>query len=178
MKALISDILNKHWLLVATAAVLPCIGYMNYAFRPRLLRWADVDVGEGCVIHPGIEITRGPLSFGNNTFVNTDTRFECTGGIRIGSYCQIGPRTSFETVTHSLEPVMGQHRPLSSNPIIIEDYVWIGSNAIILAGVTIGRGSVVAAGAVVTEDVPDYTLVAGVPARIIRQIERPDNDEG
>jgi acetyltransferase-like isoleucine patch superfamily enzyme len=172
MKALISDILDKHWLLVSSAAVLPCIAYVNHTLRPRLLRWADVDVGEGCVIHPGIEITRGPLSFGNNTFINTDTRFECTGGIHIGAYCQVGPRTSFETVTHSLEPIMGQHRPVSAKPIVIGDYVWIGSNAIILAGVTIGEGSVVAAGAVVTEDVPSYTLVGGVPARAIREIKR------
>jgi maltose O-acetyltransferase len=170
----VSDIFDKRWVLMAIAATLPCIDYFNHTMRPRLLRWAGVDVAEGCVIHPGIEITRGPLSVGKNTFINTDSRFECTGGIQLGAYCQIGPRTSFESVTHSLEPIVGQHRPVSSEPIVIEDYVWIGSNAIVLAGVTIGEGSVVAAGAVVTENVPAFTVVAGVPARVIRNIDVPE----
>lgn len=175
MRSLIADILKKQWLLLFIAKTLPCIDYFNHTMRPYLLKWAGVEVSAGCVVHPGIEITSGPLQIGNNSFINNDVRFECTGCVHIGSFCQIGPRVSFETVTHPLELVANQHRPVLSKPISVEDYVWIGSSAIILAGVTIGRGSVVGAGAVVTKDVPAYSLVVGNPARVLRQINNSGN---
>ena len=70
-------------------------------------------------------------------------------------------------LSHNSEGVRG----VNSGPIIVEDYAWIGAGSIILQGVRIGKGSVVAAGAVVNKDVEAYTLVGGVPARFIRQLE-------
>ena len=105
------------------------------------------------------------------TFINSEVRFGAPSAeISIGRNCAIGPRVSFETVNHGIrwEPEIG--RETHAKPIVVEDEVWIGSGAIILQGVTIGRGSIVAAGSVVTTDVPSFVLVGGVPARQIRDI--------
>ena len=97
-------------------------------------------------------------------------------GIRevyIGDHVMIGPNTLITTVNHPLTP-MGRRRHLGiAKPVRIGNDVWIGGNVTILPGITIGNNVVVAAGAVVTKDIPDNTLVGGVPARKIRDI---DND--
>ena len=144
---------------------------MNDTMRPRLLRRAGVDVGRGCVILPGFEMTGGSIKLGQNCFINTNVRFESTGGIQLGAFCQVGPRVCFETVSHPLPPVLNQHRSVIAAPIVIGDYVWVAANATILPGVTIGEGAVIAAGAVVTKDVAAYTVVGGVPAKLLRQVE-------
>lgn len=115
---------------------------------------------------------------GRGTHINHEAYFDCHRPIAIGSFCDIGYRTTFVTAGHELVSDFASVRPLSdaaSKPITVEDFVWIGANATVLPGVTIGRGSVVAAGAVVTRDVEPYTLVAGVPARKVRSLSvRPD----
>lgn len=91
--------------------------------------------------------------------------------IRIGDNVMIGPNTLITTVGHPLSP-LGRRRHLGiAKPVVIGDDVWIGGNCTILPGVTIGHNAVVAAGAVVTKDVPDNCVVGGVPARVIKQIE-------
>lgn len=91
--------------------------------------------------------------------------------IEIGSNVMIGPNTLISTVNHPLTP-MGRRRHLGiAKPVRIGDDVWLGGNVTILPGVRIGNNVVVAAGAVVTKDVPDNTLVGGVPARKIRTLE-------
>lgn len=167
---------RKRVLLAALAASLPDSDFANVSIRPRLLKWADVTAGRGLDIGPGFDINSGSLSFGHEVFVNNGCRFECTAGIQIGSYCQIGPRVSFETVTHELELAIFSHRPSIRKAIKIDNHVWIGANAVILPGVIVHEGAVIAAGAVVTEDVPAYTVVGGVPARIIGRIERPTTE--
>lgn len=91
------------------------------------------------------------------------------GGITIGDGVMIGPKVSLITGGHPL-PLAERREHLSFAPITIEDDVWIGTAAVITQGVTIGAGAVVAAGAVVTHDVPAGTMVAGVPARVIKTI--------
>jgi acetyltransferase-like isoleucine patch superfamily enzyme len=80
----------------------------------------------------------------------------------------IGPKVNLITTNHPIDPA--QRRATISNRIVIKKNAWIGANATILAGVTVGENSVVAAGAVVSKNVPDNTIVGGIPARIIRSI--------
>lgn len=110
-------------------------------------------------------------SFGENVFVNQGCTFMDKGGIRIGNGVMIAPKVILITGGHPL-PLDERREYLSLAPIVIEDDVWIGAGATITQGVTIGAGAVVAAGAVVTRDVPAHTLVAGVPARVIKTIDQ------
>ncbi len=107
---------------------------------------------------------------GKDCFLNSHIRFGCNAKIEISDRVAIGPNVSFETANHSLVAIDGQ-RPVSAQSIQVHEDVWIGAGAIILPGVTIQRGAVVAAGAVVAHDVKAYTLVGGVPARILKEID-------
>ena len=91
--------------------------------------------------------------------------------VHIGDYCMIGPNTLITTVNHPLSPAKRRAHGAIAKPVTIGDDVWIGGNCTILPGVTIGNNVVVAAGAVVTKDVPDNVVVGGVPAKVIRTIE-------
>ncbi|WP_420643425.1 acyltransferase [Candidatus Leptofilum sp.] len=148
----------------------PNLDLFNFYYRPWLLRWAGAKIADSVAIMPGIEVTQGKLTVGKEVFINSDCRLACGGGIEIGTYCQISPRVSFETVGHALHPVEDGKRGSESAPIKVEDHAWIGTGVILLPGVTVGEGAVVAAGAVVTKDVPAQTVVAGVPARVIRHL--------
>jgi maltose O-acetyltransferase len=96
--------------------------------------------------------------------------------VYIGNHVMIGPNTLITTVGHPLSPKARRGYMAKAAPVRIANDVWIGGNVTILPGVTIGNNVVVAAGAVVTKDVPDNSLVGGVPARLIREIEN-DVDE-
>ena len=89
----------------------------------------------------------------------------------MGDWVMIGPHVLISTVNHPLSPRRRRNRLCAAKPVHIGGDVWIGGNATILPGVTIGNGSVVSAGAVVTKDVPPMTVVAGVPARVVKEIE-------
>jgi acetyltransferase-like isoleucine patch superfamily enzyme len=106
---------------------------------------------------------------GNNVFVNQNCTFYDLGGLDIADDVMIGPNVSIITAGHPLAP--SQRRTFTiGKPIVIEKGVWIAAGATIIGGVTVGENSVVAAGSVVTRDVPPNTLVGGNPARIIRSI--------
>lgn len=92
--------------------------------------------------------------------------------VRIGDYVMIGPNTLITTVNHPLSPAKRRDHIGQAKPVTIGDDVWIGGSCTILPGVTIGSNVVVGAGAVVTHDVPDDSVVLGVPARVVRTIER------
>ena len=109
------------------------------------------------------------ISFGKNVFINAGCRFQDQGGITIGDGVLIGHNVILATANHALEP--SKSRKLNYAPIKICDNAWIGSNSVILQGVTVGEWSVVAAGAVVTKDVEPFTVVGGIPAKFIRKIE-------
>lgn len=91
------------------------------------------------------------------------------GEVRIGDNCMLGPNVGIYTAGHSIEP-LGRNKSGYTIPINIGNDVWVGGNCVILAGVTIGDNSVVAAGSIVTKDVPKNTVVAGNPARVIKEI--------
>jgi maltose O-acetyltransferase len=110
---------------------------------------------------PG-QIRRTGVSLGANSRINRDCMIDVRGGVTIGDNVSISPQVAISTAAHSA--VDPQFR-VEIRPVAIEDNVWIGMRATILGGVTLGRGSVVAAGAVVTKDVPPLTVVAGIPAK-------------
>lgn len=118
------------------------------------------------------------ISIGQNVFINQNCTFYDLGGLTIGDEVMIGPNVSIITTGHPLEP--SKRRAITiGKPIVIERNVWIAAGAIVIGGVTIGENSVVAAGAVVTKDVPQNTLVGGNPAQIIRTInDREEVGEG
>lgn len=108
------------------------------------------------------------IKIGKNVFLNTGCSFQDRGGINIGDGALIGMNVTIATLNHGL-PLETRSTTYSS-PVVIGKNVWIGSNATILPGVTIGDNSVVAAGAVVTKDVPENTVVVGVPAKAVKTI--------
>ncbi|UUX35071.1 DapH/DapD/GlmU-related protein [Fundicoccus culcitae] len=108
------------------------------------------------------------IQFGENVFINASVHMQDQGGIKIGNNALIGHQVVLATLDHDLEP--SKRGNLHPAPIVIEEDVWIGANATILKGVTIGKGSVVAAGCVVNKDVPPYSVVGGIPARVIKNL--------
>ena len=143
--------------------------------RYFLLRLAGMNIKEKCKISGRLTVRPigaiQNISVGNGVFLNTEIRFGCKDQILIGSNVMIGPRVSFETVNHDLLSTDNQGRKAFTKPIVVEDNVWIACGAIILPGVTIRKGAIVAAGAVVNKDVEAYTIVGGVPAKFIKSIQ-------
>ena len=111
------------------------------------------------------------LEFGDQVDVGEFTHIRANGGIRIGSRVLIAANVTITTRAHPVE--LPRWSVTKDAPIVIEDDVWIGAGAVLLPGVTIGKGAVVAAGAVVTASVDPFTVVAGVPARPIKTIPTP-----
>jgi acetyltransferase-like isoleucine patch superfamily enzyme len=110
------------------------------------------------------------IVIGNNFYANAGCHL--LGSITIGNNVQIGPQVVFWGRDHGMKKdILINRQPHNLQPIVIQDDVWIGAHATILKGVTIYEGAVVAAGAVVTKDIPPYAIVAGVPAKIIKYRE-------
>lgn len=109
------------------------------------------------------------ITIGKNVFINACCCFQDQGGITIGDGALIGHKVVLATLNHGLSPD-GRHTNYPA-PIVIGKNVWIGSNATVLQGVTIGDNAVIAAGAVVTKDVPENAVMGGVPAKIIKTID-------
>lgn len=108
------------------------------------------------------------IAVGENVFINACCHFQDQGGVTIGDGCQIGHNVVFATLNHGLAPEERRHT--FPAPIVLGKNVWVGSNATLLQGVTVGDNAVIAAGAVVTKDVAANTVVGGVPAKFIKQI--------
>lgn len=110
------------------------------------------------------------MQIGKWVFINHDTNFSTPHGMKIGNFVMIGPYCLFASIHHKFDdwrrPMLLQ-KPVM-RPIVIQDDVWIGAKVTVLGGVTIGRGAIVAAGAVVTRDVEPYSIVGGVPAHHIK----------
>ena len=105
---------------------------------------------------------------GKRVFINAGCQFQDQGGIEIGDDVLVGPQTIIATLNH--DPAPDKRGGMFAKPVVIGDKVWLGARVTICPGVTIGEGAIVGAGAVVTKDVPPRTVVAGVPARIIKEL--------
>ena len=125
----------------------------------------------GTVVNPPFQIDFGPHTFiGKHVFINRDCFFVDIGGIYIEDHVLIGPRAMLISVGHEEEPAKRRNLVLKS--VHIKHGAWLGANVTINPGVTVGANAIVGSGAVVTKDVPANTVVAGVPARILRPIRQ------
>ena len=115
------------------------------------------------------------IKLGKNVFINHGCSFLDLGGITIEDDVLIGPKVNLITENHPVNPA--ERKNLNLGKIHIYRNVWIGANATILPGVTIGENSIVAAGAVVNKDIPANTIVGGIPARFIKSISTSENKQ-
>lgn len=109
------------------------------------------------------------IKIGKNVFINSGCCFQDQGGIELGDGCLIGHQVVIATLNHDLSP--NSRGSMTPAKVTLCKNVWVGAHATILPGVTVGDNAVIAAGAVVTKDVPANTVVAGVPAKIIKTID-------
>jgi acetyltransferase-like isoleucine patch superfamily enzyme len=168
--------------IAATARFHPGADVQNLCRRPE-----NIDVGENSHVRGELLLywEGGEIRIGAWSYVGHGSRVWSRDSIRIGDYVLISHGVDIhDTNAHPLdwrqrrkdiEAVLGgrtaeRPRDIAHAPVVIEDDVWIGAKATVLKGVRIGRGAVVAAGAIVTRDVPAFSLVAGNPARVIRTL--------
>lgn len=149
---------------------LPRIRFIN-TWRNLLLRWWGTKTHPRCIFFPSVKIwAPWNLETGKGVAVDENVDLYNVAPIRLGHFVSISRRAFLCTASHDISSLQ---RPLTYKPIIVGNGVWIGAEAIICPGVTIGDGAVIAAGAVVTKDVPAWTVVGGNPAKFIK--ERPVN---
>lgn len=148
---------------------------------------AGIEIGAGTLVMHGAvlhvynfrELPHAGIRIGRNSLIGEYTIIRGQGGVTLGDRVYTSPHTQIIAVNHIFDnPARSfTEQGITAEGIVIEDDVWLGSGAIITDGVRIGRGAVVAAGAVVTRDVLPYTVVGGVPARILRPIAPSSTQE-
>lgn len=147
--------------------------------RRAILATLVGSLGEGAEVRAPLYVDYGyQITIGPRTFVNFGAVMLDVARISIGADVQIGPNVQLLTPTHPLDAELRRAKWEAAEPITIGDNVWLGGGVIVCPGVTIGENTVVGAGAVVTRDLPPNVVAAGVPARVVRQIQSssPDSD--
>lgn len=144
----------------------------DYELQLKTLKELFGTTGQHVYIQPNFNCDNGKnIHVGEDFLANYNVTILDIAPVYIGDYCLIGPNTLITTVGHPLTPKGRREKKANSKPVKIGNDVWIGGNCTILPGVEIGNNVIVAAGAVVTKDVPDNCVVGGVPAKIIKEIE-------
>lgn len=178
---------SSGWLLVGKQVSIRYAGYLqagkeliiedyaeiNARSTQKIILGNRVTIGKYAIIRPGNLYGGEPgegLVVGDHSNIGPYCYIGCSGHISIGNNVMISPRVSIYAENHVFDNTDAtiKSQGVKKEKVVIEDDCWIASNSILLAGVTIGKGSVVAAGSVVTQDVPPYCVVAGVPARVIK----------
>ena len=137
--------------------------------RTLLGQITETEIAESTVLFPPFHTNVGVnIKLGKNVFINHACSFLDLGGIRIEDHVMIGPRVNITSENHPVDPLT--RKTMVPGAVLIQENAWIGAGATILPGVTVGKNAVVAAGAVVTKDVPPNTVVAGVPAKVVKQL--------
>ena len=137
------------------------------AVKLMALRFAGARVGRGCALHHGLAARASSgISIGADCWIAENVSLDGRGGLEIGDHVLIGSGVQIWTAQHDWRSADFAYE---SAPVGIGDRAWVNTRSIVLPGVTIGEGAVVAAGAVVTKDVPPWTLVGGVPATVLGQ---------
>jgi acetyltransferase-like isoleucine patch superfamily enzyme len=137
--------------------------------RARIYRAAGIRTAT-TEIRPGVFFRDCEVSLGKGTLINHRCYFSSWAPIAIGANCDVASEAMFGTVSHEIGSPSRRAGPLRAEPISVGDGCWIGARAVVLPGVRIGAGCIVAAGAVVTSDCPPNVLVAGVPATVRREL--------
>lgn len=155
--------------LMQFAFALPRYDFCNF-LKKMFLQAMGAKIGKRVIFYPGVWIATGRnLIVGDDVDFSKDVLVTTSGGVTIGDRTLIGYRTQILSANHNI-PKVGEPIPVSGDvfkPVVIEKDVWIGASCVILPGVTIGEGAIVAAGSVVTKDVASNTIVGGVPAKTI-----------
>jgi maltose O-acetyltransferase len=151
--------------------------YLGGRLRSMIMRLLGFQIAHGTVFMDTPKLTgRGNifqrLTVGEDCYFNIGCHFELGGNLQIGNCVSLGHEVLLLTSSHKFGPSSQRTGPIFNQGVCIQDGVWIGSRSTILPGVTIGKGSVVAAGSVVVHDVLPDTLVGGVPARPIRNLDK------
>ncbi len=150
------------------------VGHLpSHCLRRFFYRVAGIKIGKGSTIHMGLKLYYPKnIQIGRDSLIGEDCVLDGRDKLVIGNHVDIASQVMIYNSEHDIND---PHFSPISAPVKIEDYVFIGPRVIILPGVNIGRGAIVAAGAVVTKDVPPFTIVGGVPARTIgqRQLKNP-----
>lgn len=136
-------------------------------------RYDGVDIAKHVPIYSGLQWWKGPFVVEEGSTIGFDCHIDCRRGVHIGKRVCMATGVKIWTLHHDYNDI---HFKCVGGPVYIGDFSWICSYSIILPGVTIGKGAVVAAGAVVTKDVAPYTIVGGVPAKVIGRRERNEYD--
>lgn len=161
MRAFFSEL--RIWICNSVISCVPSRRLRMWFYRKHM----RFQIAEGAAIHlETYFFAAAGLEMGKNSVINRGCWVDTRGLVKIGDNVSISPLVVILTADHDLNSNCFAGRTRS---VEIEDYVWVGARATILPGVSIGRGAVVAAGAVVTKDVPDFAIVAGVPARTVGQ---------
>ncbi|MBC9820424.1 sugar O-acetyltransferase [Terrabacter sp. MAHUQ-38] len=143
--------------------------------RRELLGAIFGSVGERPILNSPFNAGFGSnVHIGDDFYGNVNLTFVDDVEIRIGDGVMIAPNVTLTTTGHPVHPARRVDFARFSEPIVIEDKVWIGSNAVVLPGVRIGYGSVIGAGSVVSNDIPPMVVAVGVPARVLRPISDDD----
>jgi maltose O-acetyltransferase len=146
--------------------------------RTALMRCAGLSIGRGTVVGGTIRISgKSHLEIGRDCWINVGCRIDTSASVTIGNGVALAHEVMILTNTHEVGAADRRAGALTNRPVTIGDGVWLGARSIVLPGVTVGAGAIVAAGAVVTVDVEPDTVVGGVPARVIRQLP-PDDVSG
>ncbi|MCA6514681.1 MAG: acyltransferase [Chitinophagaceae bacterium] len=178
---------SSGWVLVGKQVSIRYAGYLeagkqliiedyaeiNARSTQKIILGNRVTIGKYAIIRPGNLYGGEPgegLRVGDHSNIGPYCYIGCSGFISIGNNVMISPRVSIYAENHVFDSPDAtiKSQGVKRESVVIEDDCWIAANSILLAGVTIGKGSVVAAGSVVTQDVPPFSVVAGVPARIIK----------
>lgn len=139
--------------------------------KSRIIKKLFGTTGEKVAVNPPFTCDHGDhIHVGENFFANYDCTIMDACDIRIGKNCLLGPKVSIFSVGHPVDAELRCRRLAIAKPVTIGDNVWIGGNAVICPGVKIGNNVVVAAGAVVTKDLPDNVVAGGNPAKIIKKL--------
>jgi len=158
-------------IVLCTVFYLPRVPFFSN-LKKSFLSLVGAKIGKRPSIYPGAWIFPGKgLIAGDDIDIALGVIITTNGGVRIGNRVLIGYRAQIISANHKIPPMRDKifDSGHEKKEVIIEDDVWIGANAIILPGVKIGQGAVVAAGSIVNKDVPAYSTVGGVPAKIIKQ---------
>ena len=175
-RALTEEFLNSDprlWAALGLCRLIPPLG--GNRLRTKLLRLGGMQIGPGTVLGGVVHVHGGPhaasrLHIGGRCWINADCTFDSSAEIVIEDNVAIGQQVLILTNTHEIGEPGYRAGPSKDLPVRIRSGAWIGARATILPGVTVGAGTIVAAGAVVAKSTPDHVLVAGVPARFVKNL--------
>ncbi|MCB8977304.1 MAG: acyltransferase [Ardenticatenaceae bacterium] len=161
---------------LASLLTFPLPYYVGCRWRVKVLRLVGFQIGKGTTFFgmpsiTGMKNLHLNLKIGENCIFNYGCKLEVGEKLTVGSFVSFGHEVMILTSTHEIGEKDQRLGPIVAKPVTVENGCWLGSRSLILPGVTIGAGAVVAAGSVVIKDVPSNTLVAGTPATIKKYLD-------